>query len=102
MGCCISHDKVSTIEVVLDSNGVARRVPSGQGTHLIRTFPDKETKMERKTPTKPSELSGLSRPQAAYYPTKCPMVTSCFPNSNSRKVHPNITVTEAENEKDGL
>ncbi|GAA5798398.1 hypothetical protein EDC94DRAFT_593914 [Helicostylum pulchrum] len=95
MGCCISHDKVGTIEVVVDRDGVARRVPSGQGTHLIRTFPDKETKMERKVPTKPSELSGLSRPQAAYYPAKSSMLTSCFP---TKKVHPNITL----NEKDGL
>lgn len=58
--------------------------------------------MERKEPTKPSELSGLSRPQAAYYPAKCPMMTSCFPSSKSKKVYPNITVTETENEKDGL
>lgn len=78
----------------MDHNGVARRVAAGQGTHLIRTYPDKETKMERKEPTKPSELSGLSHPQAVYYPAKCPM--SCFPSS--KKVSPQQHVDES-NEK---
>ncbi|KAI9361567.1 hypothetical protein BD770DRAFT_340938 [Pilaira anomala] len=95
MGCCYSQ--VSSVEVVLDSNGVARRVPAGQGTHLIRTYPDKETKMERKLPIRPSEISNLTRPQAAFYPPKAPIMTSCF--SNNKKIHPNITVTDTDNEK---
>ncbi|KAG2190359.1 hypothetical protein INT46_002833 [Mucor plumbeus] len=102
MGCCISHDndqKVNTIEVVLDENGVARRVSAGQGTHLIRIYPDKETKMERKPPTKPSEMSHLSRPQAAYYPKKPPM--SCFPTSTARqKIHPNNDIIAKEEQLD--
>ncbi|KAL7333498.1 hypothetical protein PS15p_202394 [Mucor circinelloides] len=101
MGCCISHDKdqVNTIEVVLDENGVARRVAAGQGTHLIKIFPDKETKMERKPPTKPSEMSHLSRPQAAYYPKKPPM--SCFPTSaNRQKIHPNNDIVAKEEQLD--
>lgn len=76
--------------MVLDENGVARRVPAGQGTHLIRTMPDKENKMERKQPTRPSEMSNLSRPQAAYYPAN--MMTSCFPPN--KKVYPNIVISE--------
>lgn len=76
--------------MVLDENGVARRVPAGQGTHLIRTMPDKETRMERKEPTRPSEMSNLSRPQAAYYPAN--MMSSPFPPS--KKVHPHIVVSE--------
>jgi hypothetical protein len=54
--------------------------------------------MERKEPTKPSELSNLSRPQAVYYPAKCPMMlTSCFPLATAKKVHPNEL--EVNNEK---
>lgn len=79
----------------MDENGVARRVATGQGTHMIRTFPDKETKMERKSPTKPSEISGLSRPQAAYYPSKYPMM--CFPSS--KKVHPNFVIHDDDSDK---
>jgi hypothetical protein len=87
--------QINTIEVVLDENGVARRVAAGQGTHVIRTFPDKETKMERKAPVKPSEVSNLTRPQAAYYP-KCQMMTSCFPSN--KRVHPNNNIITKEQE----
>ncbi|CAO3638479.1 unnamed protein product [Mucor hiemalis] len=94
MGCCMSNDKISTIEVVLDENGVARRVAPGQGTHLIRKLPDNETKMERKSPTKPSQLSNLSRPEAIYYPAKFPMMTSCFPST--KRVYPNTSITDED------
>jgi hypothetical protein len=116
MGCCISYEKVkkihikretihvltysqsSTIEVILDENGVAHRVAEGKGTHIIRTYPDKETKIERKPPTKPSEISSLSRPDAIYYPKKSLMTVSCFP---SRKVRPGepIDASTIQNEK---
>lgn len=92
----MSNDKISTIEVVLDENGVARRVAPGQGTHLIRKLPDNETKMERKVPTKPSEMSNLSRPQAIYYPAKFPMMTSCFPSTTTKRVYPNTSITDEE------
>lgn len=48
--------------------------------------------MERKTPTKPSEMSNLSRPQAAYYPAKFPMMSSCFPST--KRVYPNTAITD--------
>lgn len=89
---CLYKLQVSTIEVVLDENGIARRVAYGKGTHLITTYPDKETRMERKSPTKPSELSNLSRPQAVYYPAKFPMMTSCFPST--KRVYPNTAITD--------
>lgn len=83
--------QVGTIEVVLDENGVARKVPNGKGTHLIKIHPDKETHMERKPPVKPSELSHLSRPEAMYYPAKGPMLSH-----NSSQV---TVVEENSNEK---
>ncbi|KAI9323540.1 hypothetical protein BX666DRAFT_1839974, partial [Dichotomocladium elegans] len=49
MGCCISSDQSRVYEVVLDRNGVARRVPEGQGTHLIHVSNQKETRMEQKS-----------------------------------------------------
>ncbi|KAI9491360.1 hypothetical protein BDB00DRAFT_767131 [Zychaea mexicana] len=49
MGCCMSAEKSKVYEVVLDHNGVARRVPSGQGTHLIYESQFKETRMEQKS-----------------------------------------------------
>ncbi|KAI8079710.1 uncharacterized protein B0P05DRAFT_444669, partial [Gilbertella persicaria] len=70
MGCCVSHCKVKTVEVILDENGVARCVAEGKGTHFVHTWPDKRTTLQRKPYTKPSEISHLSRPQSAYYPAK--------------------------------
>ncbi|ORZ01594.1 hypothetical protein BCR43DRAFT_414332, partial [Syncephalastrum racemosum] len=40
--------QTTVYEVVLDQNGVARRVPQGQGTHLIHVTEDKETHLEQK------------------------------------------------------
>ncbi|KAI8983154.1 hypothetical protein BDB01DRAFT_850975 [Pilobolus umbonatus] len=89
MGCCISHDKVTTVEVILDSHGVATRVPDGKGTHLIKTYPDKETRMEKKPLMKPSDTSHLSKPMPTYSPK--------FPISPfSKKIHP---FQEQEDEK---
>ncbi|KAI7903945.1 uncharacterized protein BX663DRAFT_551010 [Cokeromyces recurvatus] len=52
MGCCISHpffEKETVYEVTLDSDGVAHRVPKGQGTHFIHVSPSNETHLEEKT-----------------------------------------------------
>ncbi|KAI9282706.1 hypothetical protein BY458DRAFT_552311 [Sporodiniella umbellata] len=84
MGCCMSSEKSSTIEVLLDENGVAHRVAEGEGTHVIRSYPDKETKIERKTSKKTLEVSGIPRPDAVHYPRQYGMST-LFP---SRKVRP--------------
>ncbi|KAL1931424.1 hypothetical protein VTP01DRAFT_9566 [Rhizomucor pusillus] len=61
-----SVDKPRVFEVVLDHNGVARRVPEGQGTHLIHVSQDKETRMEQKfdEPILPSKLRS---PESALY-----------------------------------
>lgn len=90
----MSYEKSSTIEVVLDENGVAHRVAEGEGTHVIRSYPDKETKIEKKSSTKPSETSGIPQPEQVHYPRKYQM-TSLFP---SRKVRPGepIDVTDLQ------
>ena len=56
--------------------------------------------MERKTPVKPSELSNLPRPQAAHYPAKFPMMSSCFPSA--KRVHPNETVISNDNNNEKI
>ncbi|KAI8137102.1 hypothetical protein BJV82DRAFT_675163 [Fennellomyces sp. T-0311] len=68
MGCCMSSEQSKVYEVVLDQNGVARRVPEGQGTHLIYESQFKETRMEQKSDyTLPSSLSTFPRkPDTAY------------------------------------
>ncbi|KAG1452353.1 hypothetical protein G6F56_007843 [Rhizopus delemar] len=70
MGCCMSNcfffEKEAVYEVVLDSNGVAQRVPKGQGTHLICVSPHKETVMKEK-----SEIA----PPLPTYQNKYPVVT---------------------------
>ncbi|CAO3650099.1 unnamed protein product [Mucor hiemalis] len=52
MGCCMSHysffEKETVHEVTLDANGVAQRVPKGQGTHFIHISPNNETHLEEK------------------------------------------------------
>ncbi|KAI7864434.1 hypothetical protein BDF14DRAFT_1884319 [Spinellus fusiger] len=80
MGCCISLQKPTIYEVTLDDNGVAHRVRSGQGTHLIYVSKDKETHMEKKN----SPQSPSSSPTAAdeYLPV-IPMSLTLPP-----KVHP--------------
>ena len=45
----IYNTQSKVYEVVLDHNGVARRVPTGQGTHLIYESQFKETRMEQKS-----------------------------------------------------
>ncbi|CAO3646562.1 unnamed protein product [Cunninghamella blakesleeana] len=47
MGCCQSSE-ASIVEVTLDSNGVARQVPEGQGTHFIHISEHDETILEEK------------------------------------------------------
>ncbi|KAG2190925.1 hypothetical protein INT46_008967 [Mucor plumbeus] len=52
MGCCISHpffEKETVYEVTLDADGVAQRVPKGQGTHFIHISSNNETHLEEKT-----------------------------------------------------
>lgn len=44
----INHDQSTVYEVTLDANGVAHRVPNGQGTHFIHVSEDSETHMEEK------------------------------------------------------
>ncbi|KAG0738696.1 hypothetical protein G6F57_012158 [Rhizopus arrhizus] len=97
MGCCMSYEKSSTIEVVLDENGVAHRVAEGEGTHIIRTYPDKETKIEKKPHSIKS--SELSKPEATFYPKRSLMTTTrCFP---TKKVRPGevIDMKRVEQEK---
>ncbi|KAI8990321.1 hypothetical protein BDB01DRAFT_718247 [Pilobolus umbonatus] len=51
MGCCISHpyfQKETVYEVTLDADGVAQRVPKGQGTHFIHVSNNNETHLEEK------------------------------------------------------
>ncbi|KAG2220518.1 hypothetical protein INT45_000929 [Circinella minor] len=75
MGCCMSAEEAKIYEVVLDHNGVARRVPTGQGTHLIYESQFKETRMEQKSDyILPSTLSSLPRPPDTVY-QKAPKMT---------------------------
>ncbi|KAI8883246.1 hypothetical protein K501DRAFT_184893 [Backusella circina FSU 941] len=49
MGCCLSHiEKETVYEVTLDADGVAHRVPKGEGTHYIHVSKNSETHMEEK------------------------------------------------------
>ncbi|KAI7880313.1 hypothetical protein K492DRAFT_207614 [Lichtheimia hyalospora FSU 10163] len=63
MGCCFSQQDKSTVyEVTLDANGVAHRVPNGQGTHFIHVSKESETHMEEK----PVIDVDLSKPSPTY------------------------------------
>lgn len=87
-------------EVVFDQQGIARRVPKGQGTHLIHVYQDQETDIEKKARALspgivlPSEYnkrnSALSKPETAYYPkppcTRKATITK--PSATSKRVQP--------------
>ncbi|KAI8084768.1 uncharacterized protein BX664DRAFT_283535 [Halteromyces radiatus] len=96
MGCCISTE--ATIhEVVFDEKGVAKRVPKGQGTHLIHVYQDQETNIEKKVRPPgivlPSEynkqhnhrLSSISKPETAYYPKPPRKMTITRPSATSKR-----------------
>ncbi|KAI8393545.1 uncharacterized protein BYT42DRAFT_551413 [Radiomyces spectabilis] len=89
MGCCYSNplvDKTTVHEVVLDADGVAHRVPKGQGTHLIHVSADNETHMEEKP-----DGSG-PQPDLTYQKpptTKWPSLSSITkPAPASKRIHP--------------
>ncbi|KAG1464478.1 hypothetical protein G6F56_005077 [Rhizopus delemar] len=73
MGCCMSNEttffeKEAMYEVILDSNGVAQRVPKGQGTHIIHVSPHQETQLKEKSqiacpaPTYQNKWTHLAKP----------------------------------------
>ncbi|KAI9245742.1 hypothetical protein BY458DRAFT_447164 [Sporodiniella umbellata] len=51
MGCCMSNciEKDTVYEVVLDTHGVAQRVPKGKGTHFIHISQHRETVLKEKS-----------------------------------------------------
>ncbi|CEI92433.1 hypothetical protein RMCBS344292_06691 [Rhizopus microsporus] len=81
MGCCMSHcsfsEKETVYEVTLDANGVAQRVPKGQGTHFIHISPHKETLLKEK--------SDITAPSPTYHHDKWPSMTAPIYN---QRVHP--------------
>ncbi|CAO3586596.1 unnamed protein product [Absidia cylindrospora] len=104
MGCCVSTEDATVHEVVFDERGVARRVPKGQGTHLIHVHQDQETDVEKKTRSLPPNMmlpseynnqrkhqsSPLPKPESAYYP-KPPSIqkmTITKPSATSKRVQP--------------
>ncbi|KAI8646423.1 hypothetical protein BD408DRAFT_428729 [Parasitella parasitica] len=93
MGCCISHDKPKTVEVILDKNGVAERVSDGKGTHYYTQGPEGIT-LTKKPLKKPSDLCS----QRSLYKEKKPMIPSLKINSNT-KVEPDSNNTANQ---DGL
>ncbi|KAI8061107.1 hypothetical protein BC940DRAFT_310579 [Gongronella butleri] len=78
MGCCYSSEKPTVYEVTIDNQGIARHVPEGQGTHLIRVSEANETILEEK-PT-----SIITTPNPTF---QRPMTT------NAKRVHPLTTGT---------
>lgn len=44
----MTNDQSAVYEVTLDANGVAHRVPNGQGTHFIHVSEESETHLEEK------------------------------------------------------
>ncbi|CAO3584593.1 unnamed protein product [Absidia cylindrospora] len=100
MGCCVSTEEVTIHEVVFDEQGIARRVPKGQGTHLIHVYQDQETDIEKKTrppgmmlPSKYNKMeppTPLSKPETAYHPKPpCTRKTTIMkPSANSKRVQP--------------
>ncbi|KAI7875982.1 hypothetical protein K492DRAFT_167608 [Lichtheimia hyalospora FSU 10163] len=100
MGCCMSYEQEAKVyEVVLDSNGVARRVAKGQGTHLIHVSKHKETRMEQKSDiVLPSSLSSLPRPPDCAY-SRAPKMTWNTPSSG-RRVSPIIDEKEPRDQFD--
>jgi hypothetical protein len=65
----------------LDENGRATRVKQGHGTHYLTTYPDRETKLERKPPVLPSQFKMSCRPPQPVYSPKAFMTTQ-------KKVYP--------------
>ncbi|KAI8877771.1 hypothetical protein K501DRAFT_259814 [Backusella circina FSU 941] len=85
MGCCMSHsffEKDAVYEVVLDPNGVAKRVSKGSGTHYVYISQDNETHLEEK-----SEM--ISSP-AAVYQTRNKWSSLKLPSPYEKRVHPTI------------
>ncbi|KAI8344587.1 hypothetical protein BC941DRAFT_464800 [Chlamydoabsidia padenii] len=77
MGCCYSSEKPTVYEVTLDSDGVARHVSEGQGTHYIHVSDSNETILEEKPtltldntvpPITPNPT--FQRPLVAHHPSK--------------------------------
>ncbi|KAK4520580.1 uncharacterized protein ATC70_006457 [Mucor velutinosus] len=93
MGCCISHpffEKETVYEVTLDADGVAQRVPKGQGTHFIHiSSKNGETHLEEKTeqPSRPAVTHDGSN-------NKWPSLTT--PPSYNSKVAPVNDVQEKD------
>ncbi|KAI9246521.1 hypothetical protein BY458DRAFT_527827 [Sporodiniella umbellata] len=82
MGCCMSNEaaffeKETVYEVVLDANGVAQRVPKGQGTHFIHESPDQETQLKEKT--------SIAYPSATYQKKLSSLLK---PNAYQLRIHP--------------
>ncbi|CDH61410.1 predicted protein [Lichtheimia corymbifera JMRC:FSU:9682] len=83
MGCCFSQQDKSTVyEVTLDANGVAHRVPNGQGTHFIHVSEDSETHMEEK----PVIDVDLSKPSPTY--KQPPRFTFLPSRASSKRIQP--------------
>ncbi|KAI7894752.1 uncharacterized protein EV154DRAFT_497864 [Mucor mucedo] len=90
MGCCISHsyfEKGTVHEVTLDADGVAQRVPKGQGTHFIHISPNNETHLEEK-----SDQPSLPAPTHNNDTNKWPSLTT--PPSYNSKVAPSSEIKE--------
>ncbi|KAI9254385.1 hypothetical protein EDC94DRAFT_618671 [Helicostylum pulchrum] len=93
MGCCISHayfEKETVHEVTLDANGVAQRVPKGQGTHFIHISPNNETHLEEKSdqPSCPAPTHNSATNN------KWPSLTT--PPSYNSKVAPSSEIKDEE------
>ncbi|KAI8647920.1 hypothetical protein BD408DRAFT_407989 [Parasitella parasitica] len=92
MGCCISHpcfQKETVYEVTLDADGVAQRVPKGQGTHFIHISSNNETHLEEKTEQSSQDVNKNSK-----WPS-----LSTPPNYN-KKVAPVKNEQQKDQEKD--
>ncbi|KAI8329302.1 hypothetical protein BC941DRAFT_476384 [Chlamydoabsidia padenii] len=83
MGCCYSSEKPTVYEVTLDNDGVAHRVPDGQGTHYIHVSESNETVLEVKPKQIGSSNSTFQRPLTAH------------PHSNHR-IHPSNNLNEKQ------
>ncbi|KAI9483339.1 MAG: hypothetical protein EXX96DRAFT_557820 [Benjaminiella poitrasii] len=93
MGCCVSHpffEKETVYEVTLDADGVAHRVPKGQGTHFIHVSPNNETHLEEKTPEHPVVDTNNSN-------SKWPSLS--IPQFYTKRVHPVASITNVANNK---
>ncbi|KAI7860685.1 hypothetical protein BDC45DRAFT_529317 [Circinella umbellata] len=93
MGCCFSQtDKTTVYEVTLDANGVARRCPTGKGTHFIHVNQDYETHLEEKKydiiqqPDKENNINNnpISKPTQAHQQTRFPFLPANRMNANTR------------------